>query len=135
VSDPRWYRDLPWRRLWIAVGWALVAAIVVLSLISLPPVGPDIPQGDKYRHVLGYFLLTAWFAQITATRRILLAHALGFVVLGIVLEGLQSLNPERQVEGLDMLANALGVALGLAVGAGRARDLLQRMVATVCRSR
>lgn len=135
MSGSRWYRDLPGRALWIALGWALVAAVIVLSLISLPPVGPDIPQGDKYGHVVAYAALTMWFAQIAATRRVLLGHAAGFVVLGVGLEGLQSLTPERQFEVPDMLANAVGIALGLWVGAGRRRDALAALLAGLGRTR
>lgn len=126
MSGARWYRDLPWRRAWIALGWALVATVVVLSLVSLPPTGPDIPQGDKYGHVLAYGALAFWFSQISASRAVLLCHAAGFVVLGLALEGLQSLTPDRQFEVTDMLANAVGVGLGLLAGTGSRRDALAR---------
>lgn len=135
MSGARWYRDLPWRRLWVALGWMLVAAVIVLSLVSLPPVGPDVPQGDKYGHVIAYATLATWFSQIAATRRTLLVHAAGFVVLGVVLEGLQALTPDRQFEVPDMLANTLGVALGLFAGAGRRNDVLAHLLATFLRPR
>ncbi len=132
---PRWYRDLPWRAAWIAIGWILVGTVVVLSQVSLPPTGPDIPQGDKLGHALAYFALAAWFSQITASRGVLLAHAAGFVMIGMALEVLQAPNPERHFEVLDMLANAAGVALGLAVGAGRRGEVLSRLLARSGRSR
>jgi VanZ family protein len=110
-----WYREIPGRPWWIAIGWLLAAAIVVLSLVSLPQIGPDIPQGDKYKHLLAYLALTLWFAQITASRRALLVHATLFVFLGAALEGLQSLTPDRRLEVADMLANATGVALAVAL--------------------
>jgi len=102
----------------------------VLSLASLPPTGPDIPQGDKYGHVLAYGTLAFWFSQISHSRSVLRVHALGFIVLGILLEGLQSLTPERRFEVPDMLANAVGVGLGLIAGAGSRRDLLVRLLET-----
>lgn len=117
----RWYRELPARRVWIASGWVLVGVIVVLSLVSLPPVGPDIPQGDKYQHVLAYLVLTFWFAQISASMRVLLIHAAFFVALGAALEGLQSLTPHRRFEGADMLANATGVLIAVALAASGLR--------------
>lgn len=118
----RWYRDLPARGFWIASGWFLVGVIVVLSLVSLPPVGPDIPQGDKYQHVLAYLALTLWFAQISASMRVLLVHSAFFIALGAGLEGLQSLTPDRQLEGADMLANATGVLIALALARTGLRD-------------
>lgn len=128
MSSPRWYRELRWRRACIAFGWGLVGAVIVLSLVSLPATGPDIPQGDKYGHVLAYGTLAFWFAQISASRTVLLAHAAAFVALGVALEGLQSLTPERHFEVPDMLANAVGVGLGLLAAAGSRRDVLARLL-------
>jgi VanZ family protein len=129
VSAPaRWYRDLPLRGLWIALGWTMAGAIALGSLLTLPPVAPDLPQGDKLQHLLAYGALTAWFAQITASARALLRHAAGFVLLGAGLEVLQSLNPDRQFEFADMLANAAGVLLGLVAGLPRVRDGLARLL-------
>lgn len=126
--DARWYRELPGRAWWIASGWLMVAAIVVGSLATVPAVGPDLPQGDKLQHVAAYFTLTAWFAQISARWRVLLVHALGFVLLGATLEVLQALNPGRRFELADMVANAVGVLLGLGLGRSRARGLLADVV-------
>lgn len=95
----------------------LVAAIMVLSLVRLPQIGPDVPAGDKYQHVLAYFGLTFWFARITISQRSLLCHAAIFVSIGAVLEVLQSLTPDRRFEFADMLANTIGIVLAVALAA------------------
>lgn len=135
TADRRWYRELPARAWWIAIGWLMVAAIVVGSLATVPAVGPDLPQGDKLQHVAAYFALTAWFAQISARWRVLLVHALGFVLLGATLEVLQALNPGRRFELADMVANAVGVLLGLGLARSRARGLLADVVSARRRRR
>lgn len=116
-GNARWYREMRGRRWWIVLGWMFVVAIIVLSLVSLPQMGPDLPQGDKYKHVLAYFGLTLWFARITSSQRSLLCHAAFFVCIGAVLEVLQSLTPERRFEFSDMLANTIGVGLAVALAA------------------
>jgi glycopeptide antibiotics resistance protein len=56
-----------------------------------------------------------WFGQVfrTTSRRLVLAAA--FCALGIALEYLQGLTDYRGFEYSDMLINAMGVAIGLAL--------------------
>ena len=98
------------RPLWIAVGWAMVAAVVWLSLTPSPP-KVDFEQSDKVGHLLAYGALMFWFAQLYARRARVLCAA-GFVLMGIGLEFAQGALGYRTPEGLDMLANTLGVVAG-----------------------
>jgi VanZ family protein len=100
------------RKAWLACGWALVAAVVWLSLTpALPRV--DIEQSDKLAHLLGYGVIMFWFAQLYAgTAR--LGYALGFAAMGIGLEFAQGALGYRTYEVFDMFANTLGVVLGWA---------------------
>lgn len=100
-----------WRPLWLSLGWALVAAIVWLSLTPAP-VRIDVAQGDKLGHLAGYGTLMFWFCQLYARRDVRAAYAGGFALLGVALEFAQGALGYRTFEGFDMLANALGVALG-----------------------
>jgi len=99
------------RALWLALGWAWVAAIVWLSLIPSPPT-IDIAQGDKLGHFLAYGILMFWFCQLYPARRTRLRYALGFAALGVGLEFAQRALGYRSYELFDMAANTLGVALG-----------------------
>jgi len=99
------------RPLWLALGWGWVAAIVWLSLMPSPPT-IDIAQGDKLGHFLAYGILMFWFCRLYPAQRTRLGYALGFAALGVGLEFAQRALGYRSYEAFDMLANALGVALG-----------------------
>ena len=102
------------RRLWIALSLVLLAAVVFASLQPNP--GPPVPAGfDKVEHLAAYILLALWFTGLVARGRYWLV-ALGLLALGLLIEVLQwRMNLGRAAEGLDMLANALGVGVGIAI--------------------
>ena len=106
-----------WRPLWVAIGWALVAAIVWLSLTP-SPMEIRVEQGDKLGHFAAYGTLMFWFCQLYARRDVRAAYAGGFALMGVVLEFAQGALGYRTFEGFDMIANALGVLLGWAVALG-----------------
>ena len=60
------------RTVWLAVGWAMVAGIVWLSLTPSPP-KVDFEQSDKVGHFLAYGSLMFWFAQLYVARKTRLA--------------------------------------------------------------
>ncbi len=95
----------------LALGWGWAAAIVWLSLTPSPPdVGFE--EGDKLGHFASYALLMLWFARLRADRAWRLAHAIGFVAMGVALEFAQAALGYRAFELLDMLANSAGIAAG-----------------------
>lgn len=112
------------RRLWLAIGWALVILVTVLSLLP-PPDLPDVRYNDKFSHLLAYFTLMAWFGQLYLRR---LRPCLGLLGLGAGLEVLQGMTGYRDMSGLDMVANAAGVSLGWLFARLRP-DLLVRLEA------
>lgn len=104
---------------WRIAVWALgIALCVALSLgPPVPGAVPPFPHADKVNHAVAYALLAWWamgcFATMAARRRALLA----LLVLGAALEWAQgALTADRMRDGLDLLANALGVGLGTALG-------------------
>jgi VanZ family protein len=90
-------------------GWLMLTALVVLSLIPLPAAPGQLPHSDKWLHLLTYAWLGYWFLHLYPKHsgRVLL----GLSVLGVLLEGLQSLSPHRSTELADALMNATGVCL------------------------
>jgi hypothetical protein len=117
-------RPRVWTSLW-AVGWMLA---IVLSLIHPPRIGIDVPQGDKLGHLLAYGVLSAWAANLFATRRAWWLAALALVALGIGLEFAQgAFTVDRQRDPLDALADAMGVACGMLVLRGRGQRVLQAL--------
>jgi VanZ family protein len=107
---------LKFRFLWTLIGYGLVVLVVVLSLSpSLPP-PVDFPWADKLYHVLAYGVLMLWFAQLhPKSRYVWLAGS--FILLGILMEVLQSQLAARSAEVWDVTANTLGTILswGLAL--------------------
>ncbi len=99
------------RRLWLAIGWAIVAAIVYGSVMHSPP-SLGFEQSDKLEHLGGYGLVMFWFCQLYRARRARLGYALAFVALGVTLEFVQRWLGYRSFEVADMVADAAGVALG-----------------------
>ncbi|HEY9531280.1 MAG TPA: hypothetical protein VIQ55_07815 [Burkholderiales bacterium] len=98
----------------------MVVAVVWLSLTPSPP-HIDIDSGDKLGHLLSYFLLMFWFAQLYARRA---GYAAGFIAMGITLELLQGALGYRSFERYDILANCAGVLLGWAAAHLVGRRLL-----------
>ncbi len=119
------------RKLWLSIGWLLIALVAYLSLISGPPT-IDITGSDKVVHLLTYGALMLWFLQLyPVSRRPFMA--LGFIALGIVLEVLQGFTPDRDTDYLDVVANTVGVMLGWSLGKTRLSRTLEAVDKTLMR--
>lgn len=93
---------------------AVLIAVWVLSF--LPGSGmPSVPGNDKWHHALAYFACMYcwghWF-RLPAQR---LKLAIIFILMGALIECLQGLTDYRSFEWLDMVADAVGVALAWVV--------------------
>jgi len=96
---------------WLAAGWLGVGLIAYFSLTPAPPqIG--IENGDKLGHLAAYGLGTLWFSQPYTALRQRIVLALGMVALGIAMEYAQRATGYRSFEVADMVADALGVAIG-----------------------
>jgi len=89
--------------------WGGVVAVLVLSLIPVPPELPG-TGWDKSNHLIAFGLLAVFG---------LLAHPLrygwllaGLLLFGGLIEALQSLTTYRLAEWLDWLADAIGIVAG-----------------------
>lgn len=110
----------PWSRpRWLLAGWLLlIAGVVAGSLLpssALP--APSFSGIDKVEHLGAYALLSAYAVLLFAPAYVHVLAACGLVALGMSLEGAQAaLTASRLADPADMVANALGVALGWWVG-------------------
>ena len=114
------------RRLWIASGWGILAAIIWLSLTPTPP-KVEFEHGDKLGHLVAYGTLMFWFCQLYEQRWTRTAYAMTFCAMGIALEFVQGALGYRTYEELDMLANALGVLIGWAIALASGPRLFARI--------
>lgn len=113
-------RPLRRRRLWIGLGMFWLALTVVLCLLPHVP-GPSFGGADKFEHMLGWALLTAWFASLVE-RRAYVRIALAMLAIGIGIEFAQELMAlGRDGDWRDVAANSGGVLVGLLV-ASACRD-------------
>ena len=97
--------------LWYLLGGLLLLAVAIASLIPIKDVG----VGDKTAHLMTYALLSGWFSLLAANRRRLGLGALGLMAYGVLIEALQGLTGYRHAEWADLLANAVGIGIGMLV--------------------
>lgn len=89
--------------------WACVAGVLVLSLLPVPEQLPS-TGWDKSNHLLGFGVL-AFLGGLAYPRQTLPVLA-GLLTYGALIEVLQAMTPHRYAEWGDLLADALGVAVG-----------------------
>jgi len=99
-------------RLWVILGWILLATIVYLSLTPNPPEIIEFAFADKVKHFIAYSVLMGWFGQLYSARKAQILWALVFSLLGVVLEFAQGWSGYRFFDVGDMAANTIGVLLG-----------------------
>ena len=120
-------RTLRLRPLWLAIGWAMLGAVVFLSLTGDPPEVVDFPLADKLEHLLAYAVLMGWFGQIHTATRTQAGWLIGLTLMGVAIEYLQGWSGVRHFDPADMLANALGALLGYLLARGPLAGSLARL--------
>jgi VanZ family protein len=100
-------------RVWLVSGWLLIVGAIIANLMpahDLPKLGGI---NDKMEHIVGYLVLSLWFAGIYPRVRYPMI-GVALLLLGIVIEGLQSaMHMGRQADITDVYANTVGIVLGL----------------------
>jgi VanZ family protein len=123
------------RRIWLLLGWGMVFSVIVLSLIPMEDV--DLGEGrDKVAHLVAYGSLTFWFGMLFAGRARQLGIAIALAAMGVAIEFLQGLTDYRTFEVADMVANAIGAALGWGLAQtplGNALDWAERLISRLTR--
>lgn len=98
---------------------AITVAIAVLSLVRLGNNQPvSFKNSDKVAHFIAYFVLTFfWLLASLKFKSIKKTHVVLLCLLfGIIIEVLQSeMTSYRSCEYLDMVANLVGVLVGLLI--------------------
>jgi VanZ family protein len=97
-------------KLWSALGWALVAAVVIGSLVPGQVVAA-VHVSDKVMHAGAYGVLMVWFAGFYR-HSVYPLIATVLIALGLTLDLLQLLTPTRSFDLYDVLMNSAGVTVG-----------------------
>lgn len=113
----------PW--LWMTLGWALVAAVCVGSLVPGQMLAA-VTFSDKLQHAGSYFVLMVWFAGMYEKRR-QVRIAIVLAVLGFGLDALQLTTATRVFDLADVAANVAGIALGLGLSLSALAGWCQRV--------
>jgi len=97
----------------LILGWLMIAAIALGSLMPMPASPIDVPQGDKAQHLLGYGILMFWFCQLYPERQDRLKWLLYLFLFGLSMEIAQgTLTIYRSADSQDVIANSLGLLAG-----------------------
>jgi len=102
------------RRAWLVVLWLLIATIGVLATAPAPA---EVGLGwDKLNHAVAFAAL-ALAAGLAHPHRphLRITAWLALLGYGALIEGLQSLVPARTADWGDLLADAVGIAIGAAL--------------------
>ena len=107
-------RRLRRARLWATWGAAFVALVIYLSVTPDPVRAPTV-DGFKTGHIVAYLWLMLWFGQVWPSWRARLVSAALLCGLGVALEYVQRETGYRTFSYADMVDDAIGVAIGLAL--------------------
>jgi len=108
--------DLKFPRLWLGLGWTLIAFVVVSCLLPAPVIEPVAKLlWDKAEHALAFFGMTLWFCGLYRPAR-WPRLALAFVALGILIELAQgAFTTTRAMDARDAFADTVGVGAALLI--------------------
>ena len=124
MSTRAWLKPLYRRRLWLGMWWLAIATVVAACLLPGSDL-PEVPVDDKVSHALAFFALAASAVQLFRRGWPLLVVALALLGLGIAIELAQYLfTTTRAMEAADVLADAIGIAAGMATAWTPFRDVL-----------
>jgi len=88
-------------------------AIIVLSLISIKQQPINVKFLDKIEHTIAYTVLSFLWCVVFRNKTRKDVPVIGCISLGVLLEFLQAQTGYRTFEVNDMLANTLGVFIGM----------------------
>ena len=98
------------------MGAALMAAVAALALLpaarQLNAMALALPQGDKLLHVLAFAMLMGWWGNLYHRSRQRLGVAVACLVFGLLIECAQWPHDPEDASVWDLVADALGLALG-----------------------
>ena len=106
---------LRWHRAWVALGGTIMLWVLWMALRPDPGITLDFPYGDKLLHASTFTCLMGWWGNVYRPRRARGWAALGCLAFGVFVEFAQWLDPPRDADALDVLADGVGIVIALAL--------------------
>lgn len=104
---------LRWHRAWVALGGAIMLWVLWMALRPDPGITLDFPYGDKLLHATTFTCLMGWWGNVYRAHRARGWVALGCLAFGVFIELAQWLDPPRDADALDVLADGAGIVIAL----------------------
>jgi len=104
---------LRWHRLWVALGALIMAWTLWMALRPDPDITLAVPEGDKILHAFTFTCLMGWWGNIYRRPRGRWGSALLCLGFGIFIEFAQWLDPPRDADVWDVVADSVGIVLAL----------------------
>ena len=84
-----------------------------MALTPDPDITLSFPYGDKLLHAITFICLMGWWGNVYRARRPRCWAVLGCLAFGIFIEFAQWLDPPRDADALDVLADGVGILIAL----------------------
>lgn len=118
LSPHQLLHDPDARRIWKCT-WAVLVAVVGVAALTPGELAPSVTASDKMDHLLGFATLSAThMLALAPARRSSVMAGVGMLFYGALIELLQTQVPGRHGDLKDVMADAMGVALGIAMVTG-----------------
>ncbi|MEM7561722.1 MAG: VanZ family protein [Pseudomonadota bacterium] len=101
--------ELKLKWLWNLAGISLLLVVAIGSLMPAPDTGVN----DKASHLLAYAVMSGWFSLLVDRPVRLIWVLIALFLYGALIEFLQSMTADRYAEWGDVVANSIGILLGL----------------------
>ncbi|MGY3041295.1 VanZ family protein [Rhodanobacter sp. TND4EL1] len=118
---------LRWHTAWVVLGALIMAWTLWMALTPDPDITLDFPDGDKLLHATTFTCLMGWWGNVYRERRPRAWAALGCLAFGVFIEFAQWLDPPRDADAFDVLADGIGILIALLL----LRTPLARVLASV----
>lgn len=120
-------RRLRWHTAWVVLGVLIMAWTLWMALTPDPDITLNFPDGDKLLHATTFTCLMGWWGNVYRERRPRAWAALGCLAFGVFIEFAQWLDPPRDADAFDVLADGIGILIALLL----LRTPLARVLASV----
>ena len=104
---------LRWHRAWVVLGGTMMLWVLWMALRPDPGITLDFPYGDKLLHAATFTCLMGWWGNVYRARRARGWAALCCLAFGVFIEFAQWLDPPRDADALDVLADGVGIVIAL----------------------